>query len=94
MGVIALVYYVFMESSSRSATIGKQVMQIKVLDENGDNLTLSKSIIRNFVKVLCGNIFMLGFFFALFTKNKQALHDILGTTLVVEDRPVAADSPS
>ncbi|HRN33139.1 MAG TPA: RDD family protein [Saprospiraceae bacterium] len=94
VGVVALVYYVFMESSSRSATIGKQVMHIKVLDENGDNLTLSKSIIRNFVKVLCGNIFMLGFFFALFTKNKQALHDILGTTLVVEDRPVAADSPS
>ncbi len=90
-GTVALLYYLFTESSSRSATIGKQLMHIKVLDEKGENLTLSKALIRNLVKVVCGNIFVLGFFFAIFTKDKQTLHDILGTTLVVEDNPVTVE---
>lgn len=90
-GLVGLVYYVFMEASTKSATFGKQAMHIKVLDEEGNNLTLAKSLIRNIVKVVCGNTFIIGFFFALFTKNKQALHDVIGTTLVVEDVPVAVD---
>ncbi len=87
-GLIGVLYYIFLESSSKSATFGKQAMGLIVLDEQGNNVTLGKSIIRNVTKVLCGNIFVIGYFFAFFTKDRQALHDLLGTTLVVENQQV------
>jgi len=85
-GLIGVLYYIFLESSTKSATLGKQIMRLTVLDEEGNTLTLGKSIIRNVTKVLCGNIFVIGYFFAFFTKDRQALHDLLGTTIVVENQ--------
>lgn len=86
-GFIGLIYYVYLESSWRSATFGKQAMHIVVLDEDRNRLTLAKSLLRNLTKVICGNIFILGYFFAFFNKEKQALHDLIGTTIVVDDQP-------
>lgn len=89
-GIIAFIYYVIMESSTRNATFGKQAMHLKVYDENGNGLNLSKSIVRSLVKVVCGNAFLIGYLFAAFTKDKQALHDLVASTVVVEDAPVAS----
>ena len=36
---IALAYYSYFESSDSQATFGKQVMHLKVFDENGNRLT-------------------------------------------------------
>ena len=86
---IGLIYFVIMESSTRNATFGKQIMHLKVYDEDGNGLNLSKAIIRNLVKVVCGNIFIIGYIVAAFTKDKQAVHDLVASTVVVEDAPVA-----
>jgi len=82
---VALAYYAFFESSDMQATLGKKVMNLKVFDEAGNKLTAGKAIVRNFVKIISGNYFIIGFIVALFTKNKQALHDIVASTVVVED---------
>ena len=86
-GIIGLLYYSVMESSNRGATFGKQALHIRVFDEDGQNLNLSKALMRNIVKVICGSTFLIGFIVAAFTKNKQALHDIFAGTVVVEDAP-------
>lgn len=59
-------------------------MNLKVFDEDGNRLTAGKAIVRNTVKIICGNYFLIGFLVAFFTKNRQALHDILARTVVVE----------
>jgi len=86
-GFIGFLYYSIMESSTRSATFGKQAMHIKVFDEDGNNLNLAKAMVRNLIKVICGSTFIFGFIVASFTKNKQALHDLLAGTVVVEEAP-------
>jgi uncharacterized RDD family membrane protein YckC len=86
--IIGFLYYAVMESSTRNATFGKQAMHLKVYDEDGNGLNLSKSIVRNLVKVICGNTFIIGYLVAAFTKDKQALHDLVASTVVVEDVPV------
>ena len=81
---VALAYYSYFESSDSQATFGKKIMNLKVFDEDGNRLTAGKAIVRNTVKIICGNYFLIGFLVAFFTKNRQALHDILARTVVVE----------
>lgn len=77
------VYYAGMESSSSQATIGKQLMGIKVTDLNGQRIGFGQASKRFFGKILSKLIFYAGFIMAAFTAKKQGLHDILAKTLVV-----------
>lgn len=83
--VIALIYYSYFESSESQATLGKKVMNLKVFDMKGDRLTSGKAVVRNAIKIICGNYFLLGFLIALFTNKKQALYDIISDTVVIEE---------
>jgi hypothetical protein len=81
--LIWIVYCVFMESSEKQGTIGKSIMGIKVVDENGNRMELSKSLQRNLSKILSYAIVSLGFIWILFDKNKQGWHDKINKTFVV-----------
>jgi uncharacterized RDD family membrane protein YckC len=83
--IIALIYYSYFESSESQATLGKRVMNLKVFDKAGNRLTAGKAVVRNIIKIICGNYFLLGFFIALLSEKKQTLHDIISDTVVVED---------
>lgn len=87
-GIIGLVagwlYWAGMESSARQATIGKQTMNIYVTDIFGQRISFMRATGRYFAKILSGLIFLIGYFMAGFTARKQALHDILANTLVID----------
>jgi uncharacterized RDD family membrane protein YckC len=78
-----IVYCVFMESSKIQGTIGKSIMGIKVVDENGNRMSLSKSMGRNLSKILSFAVISLGFFWILVDDNKQGWHDKLNKTFMV-----------
>ena len=80
--VINIGYYVYLESSERQATFGKQAMGIVVTDMNGNRITLLNAIGRYFSKILSALILMIGYFMQPFTEKKQALHDMIAGTLV------------
>jgi uncharacterized RDD family membrane protein YckC len=63
-------------------------MGIKVVDENGDRMTLSKSVGRNLSKVLSYFVIFLGFIWILFDKKKQGWHDKINKTFVVNKNVV------
>lgn len=81
--VITLLYFALMESSKYQATLGKMVLGIKVTDLNGDKISLGRAIGRYLGKIISGFIFCIGFMMAGFTEKKQALHDMIASTLVV-----------
>lgn len=91
MFFVALVYYSLLEAGTSHATFGKKLLGIAVLDMDGQGLTLSKSLVRNLAKIVSGNLFVLGFAFAFFTRKNQALHDLLGGTVVVDTGEVAKE---
>ncbi len=81
---ISGVYFVLMESSAKQATIGKMAMKLKVTDMNGNRITPTMAIIRFVGRIVSGMILLIGYIMAAFTEKKQALHDIIASTLVLK----------
>ncbi len=76
-------YSALMESSSMQATLGKKALGIKVTDLNGDRISFARATGRYFAKSISFIILCIGYLMAAFTARKQALHDMIADTLVV-----------
>lgn len=90
--LIALIYAAYLtgfESSEWQASIGKRIMGLKVIDERGERLTISRALGRNFAKVVSAAALMLGFIWIVFSDKKQAWHDSLADTLVIDEDALA-----
>ncbi|MDX5438119.1 MAG: RDD family protein [Pontibacter sp.] len=86
-GVTALIgwlYYAGFESSARQATPGKQIFGIFVTDTEGYPISFARATGRYFGKMLSGLILLIGYVMAAFTERRQALHDKLAHTLVLQ----------
>ena len=81
--IIGWLYFALLESSSRQATLGKMAMDIMVTDIYGERLSFVKATLRYFGKYLSGLFFCLGYIIAAFTDKRQALHDFIANSLVV-----------
>jgi uncharacterized RDD family membrane protein YckC len=81
--VIAWIYSAAMESSERQATLGKIALGIKVTDTNGDRISFGKATGRHFAKIISAIILLIGYIMAAFDAKKQALHDKMAGTLVL-----------
>ena len=81
--VITWLYYAFQESSPKQATLGKQALGIIVTDLKGNQISFGRATGRYFSKIISGLILLIGYIMAAFTEKKQALHDIIAGTLVV-----------
>ena len=85
LGVVAFwLYYALMESSSRQATLGKMVMGLKVVGEQGQRITFWHATGRTFAKIVSAMTIYIGFLIAGATRRKQALHDMIASTFVVD----------
>ena len=81
--VAGWLYFGLMESSEKQATLGKIALGMVVTDESGNRITFGRASGRFFAKILSGIILAIGYIMAAFTAKKQALHDILAKTLVL-----------
>lgn len=90
--IAAGLYYTLMESSSRQATVGKMALGIKVVDRKGQRLSFAHAVGRWLAASLSYITLYIGFLMAAFTAEKQALHDMLAGTFVV-DRWAYTDQP-
>lgn len=88
----ACAYYSLFESSASQATVGKMALGIKVTDEHGSRLSLPHALGRWFAAALSYLTLYIGFLVAAFTARKQALHDLVAKTLVV-DKWAYTDTP-
>ena len=76
-------YFALLESSARQATFGKQAQGLYVTDTDGRRITFVKATLRYFGKVISSLTIGIGYIMAAFTARKQALHDIIASTLVL-----------
>ena len=82
--VIAWLYSSIMEHSELQATVGKRIVGIKVADMNGSRITFKRALARNLCKILSFATLLAGFLMSAFTKRRQALHDLLSRTQVLQ----------
>ena len=81
---IDILYHSFLESSKFQGSVGKIALGLKVTDASGNKIDLVKALIRNVCKIISGVILAIGYIMAGFTDKKQALHDMIASTLVVK----------
>ena len=80
-------YFVSMEAGPNSATMGKRWLKLRVLDVDGKRLTTGRALGRWFAHGISNVTFYIGYLIQPFTERKQALHDIISSTTVVDDDP-------
>lgn len=78
------IYFASMESTAPQATVGKLFLGIYVTDLAGERLSFGHASLRYWAKVISTVILFVGFFMAAFTRHKQALHDIVASSLVLK----------
>jgi len=76
-------YEAFMLSSEWQATVGKRAMSIAVTGLDGQRITFARATGRHFAKLVSAFLIGIGFIMAAFTARKQALHDMMAETLVI-----------
>jgi uncharacterized RDD family membrane protein YckC len=67
-------------------TIGKRIMGLIIVREDGSKLTLSNAI-RRYIGYYVSAILLLGFFWVILDARRQGWHDKLAGTLVLYDWP-------
>lgn len=86
VALVAWMYFAFCESSAWQGTLGKLALGIRVTDLHGARISLPRALGRYPAKFL--SVFTLGFGFLMagWTSRKQALHDMVAGTLVLNGR--------
>ncbi len=89
-------YSALMESGKHQATLGKMALGIKVTGPHGERITFARATGRFFAKMISGMTLYFGFYMAGFTRYRQALHDMVATTFVVDKKqePTAEELPA
>ena len=84
--VVTWLYFALMESSPRGATVGKMVLGLRVVDEQGNRISFARATGRFFAKFVSTIILMIGYLMVAFTERKRGLHDMIAGTLVIKNR--------
>lgn len=87
--VVPSVYFGWMQSSSLQASLGKMAIGIKVVRGDGTRVSFWRAFLRSmfyvfFSAVTCGLGVLISGLMAALTERKQALHDMVCDTLVVD----------
>lgn len=81
---IAIAYYIYLEGSPAGQTVGKKVLNIRVIDfATGGPLGFGKAAIRYVGRYVSGLPLFLGYFWMLWDRENQTWHDKIATTVVV-----------
>ena len=77
-------YFAGLESSPRQTTLAGLVLGTRVTDLRGERLSFSRATQRHFAMYLSAlTPLAVGYWMVLWTKRKQALHDLVARTLVL-----------
>jgi uncharacterized RDD family membrane protein YckC len=81
-GLVSLVYYI--GSWSRSGqTIGHNLLGIRVVNDEGEIISIGKGILRYIGFFISGLVLSIGFLWIEFDKKRQGWHDKLAGTYVI-----------
>lgn len=83
--IVSWLYFTVFESSTWQATPGKKMLGLRATDLNGNKIGFGRANARYWLKILSALILLIGYIMAAFTEKKQALHDMIASTLVLKN---------
>ncbi|MFZ3579978.1 RDD family protein [Virgibacillus sp. DJP39] len=81
-------YFILLEYYTGGRTIGKKVLGLRVIQDNGHSLTLLSSIIRNLLRIIDSlpTAYLVGMIMVFFHSQHKRIGDLVGGTVVVHER--------
>ena len=83
--LIGALYSILLWVNCNGQTLGKKVMKIKVVKEDGSKLQYTDAIVRYLGYIVSTIVVFLGFVWVAFDEKKQGWHDKIAKTLVVQE---------
>ena len=80
---IGAIYFSALHSSKWQATIGKKIFGLKVSTLDGKRVHFIRAFSRHISMIFLSSRFYIGYLMIFFTKRKQALHDLIVKTIVI-----------
>lgn len=84
--LLAVAYFVLLESSRWQATVGKRVCRLRVTDRSGQRVGVARALGRYLAKFVSAVVLGVGFLMVGWTRRSQGLHDLMAGTLVMRLR--------
>ncbi len=84
--VVSAVYNVVLMRLFNGQTLGKMAFGMRVIKKNGRRISVLDALLRNVFGYTISQIFMLGYVWAAMDRERQAWHDKMAGTVVVEER--------
>lgn len=82
---IGALYAVLLWVNWNGQTLGKKLMKIKVVREDGQKLDYATAVVRYLGYILSALALCLGYLWVLWDEKKQGWHDKIAKTLVVKE---------
>ncbi|MCM8819069.1 MAG: RDD family protein [Candidatus Omnitrophica bacterium] len=87
--LISIFYKIFLVGKF-GATLGKMIVGIKIVDENGKKISYGNALVREVIVkdiIYCIIFFIsfLGYLWAIWDKRKQTWHDKIARTIVIKE---------
>lgn len=84
--LVSGVYNVFFMVYFNGQTLGKIMLGLRVVKKNGRRISWLDALLRNVFGYTVSGLFLLGYIWAIFDREKQAWHDKMAGTVVVDER--------
>jgi uncharacterized RDD family membrane protein YckC len=82
--VLGIGYFGYFEGSPSGQTIGKRLVQIRVVDvETGGPIGTSRALVRYVGRIISTLVLLLGYLWMLWDPERQTWHDKIAGTVVV-----------
>ena len=86
--LVSAIYNIAFMTMFNGQTLGKIMLKLRVIKKNGRRIGILDAIIRNVFGYTISGMFLLGYLWAMFDREKQTWHDKLAGTVVVDERAV------
>ncbi len=88
--VISMVYCIVLEWRWNGQTVGKRLLGLRVIDEQGLRLQLAQVVVRNVMRLIDSPpplLYLIGGIAAAVSRHQQRLGDMAANTVVVREQP-------
>jgi uncharacterized RDD family membrane protein YckC len=83
----AIAYFVLLEGGPTGQTLGKRALGIRVISfEDGGPIGYGRAFIRYIGRIVSAVVFLLGYLWMLWDKERQTWHDKFANSVVVPER--------
>jgi uncharacterized RDD family membrane protein YckC len=84
--IVIFGYFLFFEGFWHGQTPGKRIVQIRVVEQNGQPITWSSAIVRNLIRIVDQSVLLMGLVSMFIDKNERRIGDFAAGTMVIRER--------